>query len=77
MVNRLGRLWQIAKHAFLVDKNPMKIRCSNTAFYIYWRNLAQSWGKFNGTALVLDTFYVSIAQNSKAPENLPFFPQSW
>ena len=46
---------QIAKQIFLVILNGIKMRCSNTAFYIYLRKVSQNWGNFSSSALLLDT----------------------
>ena len=43
---------QTAKHRFLFAWNGLNIRCSNTVFYIYLRNLVWNWGKFSIFALV-------------------------
>ena len=35
------------------NKNHIKIRCSNTVFYVYFRILAQNQGKFSSTVQYL------------------------
>ena len=40
---------------FLFSSNPIKIRYSNTVFYIYFRNLVWNWVMFSSTALELSS----------------------
>ena len=41
---RQGQYWQIAYYRFLEVWNAIKIRCSNTVFYVYFITLFQNFG---------------------------------
>ena len=60
---RQGQYWQIAYSRFLVAWKCIKIRCKNTAFYIFISS--EIWSKFSSTALVLDTIYVKYCSTRK------------
>jgi hypothetical protein len=66
MYDRQGRYWQIANLRILVAWNGIKMRCSNTVFYVYSRKLSWNRGQ-KGTALVLNNFlektYKTVLQN--------------
>ena len=53
LYSKQGRYWQIANPRFLVAWNSIKMRCSNTYFYVYLRKWSWNWGKFFSTALIL------------------------
>ena len=46
----------------LVEWNGIKMRCSNTVFYVYLRKSSRNKYQISSTALELDTSYVNITQ---------------
>ena len=75
-------MWEVAQCIRLVNfmvgdkvaQNPIKVRCSATAFYIYFLNLKKlNRGKFSITAPELPTFYIYDILCVQKILQLPFF----
>ena len=70
MDNRQGQYWQIAKHRFLFCMEWLKLRCSNTVFFMFTQ---ENCSRIKVNFLVLpklETFMPNIAQYYGSTRNL-------